>query len=76
MSASRMNRDESYAAMASERRRAPAQGLVDPLLACWVSTHGFDPGFHGGAAPADARLVRAAQQLFRRAVGIPGDPPG
>jgi hypothetical protein len=43
---------------------------------CWASTHGFDPDFLGEAAPAAARLVRAAQQLFRRAAGIPGDPPG
>jgi hypothetical protein len=34
------------------------------------STHGFDSGFHRDAAPADARLIRAAQQLFRRAAGI------
>ncbi len=37
---------------------------------CWASTHGFDPGFHDQPAPADDRLVRAAQQLFRRAAGL------
>lgn len=42
---------------------------------CWASTHGFDPGLHGDAAPADDRLIRAAQQLFRRAAGISGSPP-
>lgn len=42
---------------------------------CWASTHGFDPGFHGLLAPDDTRLIRAAQQLFRRAAGIPAEPP-
>jgi TetR/AcrR family transcriptional regulator, transcriptional repressor for nem operon len=41
---------------------------------CWASTHGFDPGFHGQPAPADARLIRAAQRLFRRAAGIADGP--
>lgn len=36
---------------------------------CWASTHGFDHG------PADARLVRAAKQLFRRAAGVPDQAP-
>ena len=60
-------------------KAAGAFDVEDPeatAALCWASTHGFDPGFHGDAAPADARLIRAAQQLFRRAVGIPGDPPG
>lgn len=36
---------------------------------CWASTHGFDH------RPADARLVRAAKQLFRRAAGVPDQAP-
>jgi TetR/AcrR family transcriptional regulator, transcriptional repressor for nem operon len=37
---------------------------------CWASTHGFDPDFHDQPRPAeDARLIRAAQRLFRRAAG-------
>jgi TetR/AcrR family transcriptional regulator, transcriptional repressor for nem operon len=53
--------------------------LDDPeatAVLCWASTHGFDPGFHDQTAPADARLIRAAQQLFRRAAGIAAEPPG
>jgi hypothetical protein len=60
-------------------KAAGAFDVEDPeatAVLCWASTHGFDPDFHGDAAPADARLIRAAQQLFRRAAGIPGDPPG
>ena len=60
-------------------KAAGAFDVEDPeatAVLCWASTHGFDPDFHGDAAPADARLTRAAQQLFRRAAGIPGDPPG
>src|SRR5580704_7156952 len=60
-------------------KAAGAFDVEDPeatAALCWASTHGFDPGFHGDAAPADARLIRAAQQLFRRAAGTPGHPPG
>ncbi len=60
-------------------KAAGAFNVEDPeatAALCWASTHGFDPDFHGDAAPADARLIRAAQQLFRRAAEIPGDPPG
>jgi hypothetical protein len=39
---------------------------------CWASSHGFDPGFHDQPMLADTRLIRAAQQLFRRAAGITG----
>jgi hypothetical protein len=40
---------------------------------CWASTHGFDPGFYDQPPPADdARLIRAARQLFRRAAGTAG----
>jgi len=58
---------------------AGAFDVEDPeatAVLCWASTHGFDPGFHGDAAPDGARLIRAAQQLFRRSAGLPGDPPG
>ncbi|HVT66918.1 MAG TPA: hypothetical protein VHF26_04150 [Trebonia sp.] len=57
---------------------AGAFNVEDPaarVVLCWASTHGFDPHVHGDAAPADDRLIRAARQLFRRAAGIPGDPP-
>jgi transposase len=60
-------------------KAAGAFGVEDPeatAVLCWASTHGFDPGCHSDAAPAQARLIRAARQLFRRAAGIPGDPPG
>jgi TetR/AcrR family transcriptional regulator, transcriptional repressor for nem operon len=53
--------------------------LEDPeatAVLCRASTHGFDPALHSQSAPADGRLVRAAQQLFRRAAGIPAKPPG
>jgi TetR/AcrR family transcriptional regulator, transcriptional repressor for nem operon len=36
----------------------------------WASTHGFAPEFLGHPRPADDRLIRAAQQLFRRAAGL------
>jgi TetR/AcrR family transcriptional regulator, transcriptional repressor for nem operon len=36
----------------------------------WASASGFDPEFLGQPAPADDRLIRAAQQLFRRAVRL------
>jgi hypothetical protein len=61
----------SSASAAGSQRTKPKQ-----VVLCWASTHGFDPDFHGDAAPAGARLIRAAQQPFRRAAGIPADPPG
>jgi AcrR family transcriptional regulator len=36
----------------------------------WASTHGLGPEYLGDPAPADDRLLRAAQQLFRRAAGL------
>jgi TetR/AcrR family transcriptional regulator, transcriptional repressor for nem operon len=60
-------------------KAAGAFDVEDPeatAVLCWASTHGFDPGFHSEPAPADTRLLRAAQQLFRRAAGIAADPPG
>jgi TetR/AcrR family transcriptional regulator, transcriptional repressor for nem operon len=53
--------------------------LEDPeatAVMCWASTHAFDRASHSQSAPADARLVRAARQLFRRAAGVPAEPPG
>jgi hypothetical protein len=32
--------------------------------------HAFDQGFRGRHGPDDARLIRAAGQLFRRAAGV------
>jgi AcrR family transcriptional regulator len=43
---------------------------------CWASTHGFDSDSHAKPALANARLIRAAQQLFRRAAGVTAEPPG
>ena len=36
-------------------------------MLCHASMHAFDQGFGG---PDDARRLRAAQQLFRRAAGV------
>jgi TetR/AcrR family transcriptional repressor of nem operon len=52
---------------------AGAFDVEDPdatAVLVWASAHGFDPQFLGDAAPADDRLIRAAQQLFRRAAGL------
>lgn len=40
----------------------------------WASAHGFDTQFLGDPAPADDRLILAAQQLFRRAAGVKDRP--
>ncbi len=58
---------------------AGAFDIEDPeatAVLCWASTHGFDLGFNVQPAPADARLVRAAKQLFRRAAGVAAGPRG
>jgi TetR/AcrR family transcriptional regulator, transcriptional repressor for nem operon len=51
-----------------------AFALDDPELTavlCYASMHAFDPDFHGASgARSNARLILAAQQLFRRAAGI------
>jgi AcrR family transcriptional regulator len=52
---------------------AGAYDIDDPdatAVLVWASSHGFDPEFLGHSAPADDRLIRAAQQLFRRAAGL------
>ena len=50
--------------------------VADPAataVLCWASTHGFDPDFEDQPQQAgSARLLRAAQQLFRRAAGVTG----
>ena len=51
---------------------AGALDVSDPgatAVLCYASMHAFDLRGHGG--PADARLIRAAQQLVRRAAGLP-----
>jgi hypothetical protein len=54
---------------------AGAFDVADPKTAgvlCYASMHAFDDGFRGPGGPDDARLIRAAQQLFRRVAGVPG----
>jgi TetR/AcrR family transcriptional regulator, transcriptional repressor for nem operon len=49
---------------------AGAFDVADPeaaALLCYASMHAFDQGFRGYGGPDDARLIRAAQDLFRRA---------
>jgi len=51
---------------------AGALDVSDPeatAVLCYASMHAFDLRGHGG--PDDARLIRAAQQLVRRAAGLP-----
>jgi TetR/AcrR family transcriptional regulator, transcriptional repressor for nem operon len=43
-------------------------GATAALL--WASAHGLGPEYLGHPAPANDRLMRAAQQLFRRAAGL------
>jgi TetR/AcrR family transcriptional regulator, transcriptional repressor for nem operon len=52
---------------------AGAFDVADPestAVLCYASLHGFDQGFRGRRGPDDARLIQAAQQLFRRAAGM------
>jgi AcrR family transcriptional regulator len=54
-------------------KAAGAFDLEDPELTavlCYASLHAFDPDFHSGGRRPDGPLVRAAQQLFRRAAGV------
>jgi len=54
----------------AEGTAAGAFDVEDPeatAVLYWASTHGFDQG-----QADDARLVRAAQRLFRRAAGVRG----
>ncbi len=48
--------------------------MSDPestAVLCSPSMHAFDLGFRGRGGPDGARLIRAAQQLVRRAAGLP-----
>ncbi len=52
---------------------AGAFDVPDPettAVLCYASMHAFDQGFRGRDGPDDARLIRSAQQLFRRAAGV------
>jgi TetR/AcrR family transcriptional regulator, transcriptional repressor for nem operon len=52
---------------------AGAFDVTDPestAVLCHASMHAFDQGFRGRCGPDDARLIQAAQQLFRRAAGV------
>jgi TetR/AcrR family transcriptional regulator, transcriptional repressor for nem operon len=52
---------------------AGAFDVPDPestAVLCYASMHAFDHGFRGRPGPDDARLIRAAQLLFRRAAGL------
>jgi TetR/AcrR family transcriptional regulator, transcriptional repressor for nem operon len=58
---------------------AGAFDVADPETAgvlCYASMHAFDDGFRGPGGPDDARLIRAAQQLFRRVAGRVAGVPG
>jgi hypothetical protein len=53
---------------------AGALDVSDPestAVLCYASMHAFNLGFRGRGGPDDARLIRAAQQLVRRAAGLP-----
>jgi AcrR family transcriptional regulator len=53
---------------------AGALDVSDPestAVLCYASMHAVDQGFRGRGGPDDARLIRAAQQLVRRAAGLP-----
>lgn len=53
---------------------AGAFDVPDPestAVLCYASMHAFAHDFRGRPGPDDARLIRAAQQLFRRAAGLP-----
>ena len=53
---------------------AGALDVSDPestAVLCYASMHAVDLGFRGRVGPDDARLIRAAQQLVRRAAGLP-----
>ena len=41
----------------------------EAALLCYASMHAFDQGFRGYGGPDDARLIRAARDLFRRVAG-------
>lgn len=52
---------------------AGAFDVADPdatAVLCYASMHAFDLGFRDRGGPDDVRLIRAAQQLLRRAAGV------
>ena len=52
---------------------AGAFDVTDPeatAVLCYASMHAFDCGFRGQGGPDDDRLIRAAQELFRRSAGL------
>jgi TetR/AcrR family transcriptional regulator, transcriptional repressor for nem operon len=52
---------------------AGAFDVPDPestAVLCYASMHAYDDDFRGRPGPDDTRLIRAAQQLFRRAAGL------
>ena len=52
---------------------AGAFDVPDPestAVLCYASMHAYGDDFRGRPGPDDARLIRAAQQLFRRAAGL------
>jgi hypothetical protein len=49
--------------------------VADPettAVLCYASMHAFDHGFRGRHGTDDARFIRGAQELFRRAAGVTG----
>jgi TetR/AcrR family transcriptional regulator, transcriptional repressor for nem operon len=53
---------------------AGALDVSDPestAVLCYASMHAVDQGFRGRGGPDDTRLIRAGQQLVRRAAGLP-----
>jgi TetR/AcrR family transcriptional regulator, transcriptional repressor for nem operon len=53
---------------------AGAFDVPDPestAVLCYASMHAFGHDVRGRPGPDDTRLIRAAQQLFRRAAGLP-----
>ena len=52
---------------------AGAFDVPDPestAVLCYASMHAYGDDFRGRPGPDDTRLIRAAQQLFRRAAGL------
>jgi TetR/AcrR family transcriptional regulator, transcriptional repressor for nem operon len=53
-----------------------AYRIEDPATTAvifYAIMHAFDHDMYGGRPPADDRLIRATQQLFRRAACLPGE---
>jgi TetR/AcrR family transcriptional repressor of nem operon len=55
---------------------AGTYNIEDPATTAvifYAIMHAFDHDMYGGNPPADAQLIRATQQLLRRAAGIPDE---